>query len=425
MTKGSGILQTRIVWKDAMQVVGEKMKYVYSADIPPSENGISLLWSSFNKRVGEIDHCIGGAYGLKLIGNDCDPGGSFDYMAAVGVSHVEQVPKGMSTESFSGGLYCVVTRQGVIDEIGAAFNYYFGEWLPQSDYEPRSGVEFEYYDDRYRGNGSQESIMELWFPIQPVQAIPLENRVGSVFVHVTDLRRAAEWYSRLLGLPLIEERLNGGPVYWFEFQGTHLILDSNMANQQNPEWHESMMPRIMFPARDIDEAYGYMKEKAEPFSEPERHGSMAYFNFHDPEGNAHMVCWSIQQDEELELQAQSPILPRIGGVFVDVEDMRTTAGWYTELLGLPLDEENAARSIYSVPVTRGAALLLDQNRYLNQDSFTQLFYFETEDFEAALTYVRSNGFELVGEPNHFEDLSEFVLLDPDGNRIVIAQMLRP
>ncbi len=66
--------------------------------------------------------------------------------------------------------------------------------------------------------------------VQAAAGIPLANRVASVFVHVTDLRTSAEWYSRLLGLPLMEERLNGGPVYWFDFQGTHLILDSNRVN---------------------------------------------------------------------------------------------------------------------------------------------------------------------------------------------------
>lgn len=425
MAKVSGIIQTRIVWKDAMQVVGVKTRFTQSANVPPSENEISLLWSRFNERFGEIDHFAGGMYGLNLFGPDCVPGGPFDYMAAAGVSRADRVPEGMMAEMFPGGLYCVVTRQGVIDEIGAAFHYFWKEWLPQSGYESRSGVEFEYYDDRYRGNYDPESVMDIWFPIQPAQAVPLENRIASVFVHVTNLRRAAEWYSRLLGLPLLEERLNGGPVYWFDLQGTHLILDSNSANRQNPGWREEMLPSFMFPARDIDDAYRYTKEKAEPFFEPEHHGSMAYFNFRDLEGNALMACWSLQQDMDSELQTQSPILPRIGGVFVDVKDMRTAARWYTDLLGLPLDEENAARSVYAVPVTRGAALLLDQNRYLNQEPFTQLFYFETEDFEAALAYVRSNSFQLADEPKHFHDLSEFVLLDPDGNRILVAQMKRP
>jgi len=257
---------------------------------------------------------------------------------------------------------------------------------------------------------------------QPIRQIPVENRIASVFVHVTDLRKSAEWYSRLLELPIREERLNGGPVYWFDFQGTHLILDSNSANRQNPDWHEEMKPRLMFPVRDIDEAFIYLKEKAEPLFEPERHGTMAYFNFRDPEGNVLMACWSNESEDASELAANRPILPRIGGVFVDVKDMRTAAPWYTELLGLTLDDKSAERSICSVSMSRGAALLLDQNRHLNRDSFTELFYFETEDFEAALAYVRNQGFQLAGEPNDFPDLSEFALLDPDGNRILVAQI---
>ncbi|MCA0756849.1 VOC family protein [Paenibacillus sp. N4] len=252
----------------------------------------------------------------------------------------------------------------------------------------------------------------------------LENRIASVFVHVTDLRRSAEWYSRLMGLPVLEERLNGGPVYWFDLPGTHLILDSNMNNRQNPDWDDRMLPRFMLPARNIDDAYREVSGKAEPFFEPERHGIMAYFNFPDSEGNALMACWSAKSGEDRELESQSPILPRIGGVFVDVKDMRSAAAWYTDLLGLSLDEENAGKSIYSIPVTGGAGLLLDQNRFLNQEEFKELFYLETENFEAALDYVRSGGFRLADEPKHFHDLSEFALLDPDGNRIVVAQMKR-
>lgn len=251
--------------------------------------------------------------------------------------------------------------------------------------------------------------------------VPLENRVASLFVHVKDLRKSAEWYSRLLGLPLMEERLNGGPVYWFDFEGTHLILDSNAANRDNPDWDEAMMPRLMFKAKDIDEAYSYIREKGEPFFEPERHGTMAYFNFRDPEGNAQMACWSAHT-EEADMRGDSPIVPRIGGAFIDVKDMPAAARWYSELLGVPFNEEAAKQPIYSLPVSGGAALLLDQHRFINKESFTELFFFETKDFDAALSFVRSEGFEMAGEPRYFPDLNEFALLDPDGNRIVVAYM---
>lgn len=256
------------------------------------------------------------------------------------------------------------------------------------------------------------------------QETPLGNRIASVFVHVTDLRRSAEWYSRLLGLPLLEERLNGGPVYWLELPGTHLILDSNAANRQNPDWREADMPRVMFPASDIDQAYDYLQKKAETFFEPERHGTMAYFNFRDPEGNVHMACWTAQPSPDMELSAGSPIIARIGGVFVDVKDMKSSARWYRELLGLPLDEQTTAQSVCPVPVSQGASLLLDLHIHLKQKQVTEIFFFETDDFEASLAYVREEGFLPIHDPGRFENLTEFTLEDPDGNRILVCPMKR-
>lgn len=51
-----------------------------------------------------------------------------------------------------------------------------------------------------------------------------------------------------------------------------------------------------------------------------------------------------------------------------------------------------------------------------------MFYFETDDFDAAFAFARDQGFQIAGEPCRFPDLSEFALLDPDGNRIVVAHM---
>jgi len=421
LVNATGVLGAKVVWKEAVTVVGEKIRFDPSTGTPPSGNDIARLWPRFSERVGEIENVVGGAYGLCLFDADGVPGAPFDYVAGVGVSRAERVPEGMSAHTVPAGLYCVVTRQGVIDELGRTFEFFWKEWLPDSGYA-YGGVEYEYYDERYRGNHDPESVMDIWFPIRPAREVPLDNRVASLFIHVTDVRRSAEWYSKLLGLPVLEERLNGGPVYWFDLPDTGLVLDSDANNRRDPAWRESMMPRVMFAARDIDKAYGYLKERGTPFFEPERHGTMAYFNFADPEGNSQMACWTENYDPTAVPATDSPIGPRIGGVFVDVKDMKAMARWYTELLGLPLDELQAERPIYSVPVSRGAALLLDRNRHLNGESFTEICYFETNDFEAALAYARDNGFEFAGEPAHFPDLSEFALIDPDGNRIVVAQM---
>ncbi|MFD2702052.1 VOC family protein [Paenibacillus shunpengii] len=254
---------------------------------------------------------------------------------------------------------------------------------------------------------------------------PIENQITSLFVHVSDVRRATEWYSQLLGLPIREDRLSSGPVYWFDLPEAHLILDSNTENRKNPEWREEMKPRFMLACSNIDAAYEHAEQQAATYSKPYHHGPMAYFNFSDSDGNTLMVSRntdSTETDAWNPADGVSPILPRIGGVFVDVTDMKSAVRWYTALFSLPYDDKNTDGPIYSVPMTSGPVLLLDQHRSLRQEDFTELFYFETNDIEASYQYVLDQGFQVAGEPNHFEDLSEFAVIDPDGNRIVIACM---
>lgn len=416
-------IEARMAWKEPFKVIGQKIRFTPSQEKAPSENDITHLWRRFNPRACEIRNFIGGSYGLCLFDEDMAPGKPFDYMAGAGVSSFDSVPEGMIAESFSGGLYCVIQRRGPIDEIGLAYDYYYKEWLPNSDYTYAPGVEFEYYDERYLGNDSSDSIMEHWFPIRRKQALPLNNQIASLFVHVTDLRRAVEWYSQLLGLPLMEERLNGGPVYWFDFPGTGLVLDSNRNNRQNPEWREDMKPMFMLSVTDIDQAYVYIREKAEVFSEPHRHGNMAYFCFRDIEGHAIMACWSADGGHEDNLPVtNSPISIRISGTFVDVKNMSKASSWYTDLLGLPLDEQMVTQSIYTVPVTRGSALLLDHNRHLKQEPFSIRCMFDTDNIQAAYDYAVGCEMTFHGQLEQHDEVSFLVLKDPDGNLIMVSQM---
>lgn len=414
-------LEARIAWKEPFYVVGEKIRYTPEHHTPNSKNEISKLWQRFNPRGEEILHFDGKSYGMCIFGPEDMPGQAFDYIAGAGVAAIENIPEGMVAESFAGGLYCVIQRRGPIDEIGEAFQYYDSTWLPNSDYEPAGGVHFELYDDRYKGNDNPDSVMELWFSIRRKHELPIENRAASLFVHVTDLRRATEWYCKLLGLPIMEERMNGGPVYWFDLPGTGLVLDSDANNRNNPDWQQEK-PLVMLAASDIDRAYAYIGRKAQVLSEPHRFEGMAYFNFYDPEGNAVMACWSADGGKEYELPVtDSPVKANIGGVFVNVKDMEKAASWYSDLLGVPLNEEAVKQSVYSVPVTRGASLLLDDNRYSNHEAFEILFMFDTDDIHAAYDFAADRGMTFHGELERHGEISFFVLKDPDGNLIMVCQ----
>ncbi|GIP34705.1 VOC family protein [Paenibacillus sp. J2TS4] len=251
---------------------------------------------------------------------------------------------------------------------------------------------------------------------------PLQDRIASIFLHVSDLRRAAEWYSELLGMPLYDERLNGGPVYWFDLPGTGLILDNNENNRKDPNWREDMKPLIMFACDDIDEAYAYVKGKAEPIHEPNRHPGMAYFNFRSPDGRAYMACWAEDGGQEFEpFKGASPIIPRIGGVFVNVRDMKSAAAWISDLLGMPLREEETDDSIYVLPTSRGAHILLDDNRYRRGETYEIPFMFDTDDIEASYVYAAQHGMSIFHDIERHGGVAYFTLTDPDGNLVMVCQ----
>lgn len=253
--------------------------------------------------------------------------------------------------------------------------------------------------------------------------VPVKNRIASVFVHVTDLERSAQWYSRLFGIPVLQERLGNSPVYWLELQGTHLILDTNRENRKDSLWREDMKPRFMLAAADIREAYQYLKERAEIVTELRHYGTMANFCFRGPDGEVLMVCWSANRAETA-ITSRTPLQPKIGGIFLDVKDIRASARWYSDLLGVPYRDEDAHQDVYSVPVSGGGALLLDRNRHQNGEAFSELFYLETDRFDEAVAFLCNEGFQLSHVPSVFPDLSEVGLLDPDGNRLLVAQVRR-
>lgn len=64
---------------------------------------------------------------------------------------------------------------------------------------------------------------------------PVENKNGGVFVLVSDMQRAIEWYSRLLGQPM-KSISNEGQIYDLPMRGdVGLILDGHKDVQKKCE----------------------------------------------------------------------------------------------------------------------------------------------------------------------------------------------
>jgi len=250
---------------------------------------------------------------------------------------------------------------------------------------------------------------------------PIANKVNSVILHVTDLRRSAAWYSMVMGIPLLEERLNGGPVYWLQLAcGTGMLLDDHSNEPDEPR------AQFSYSTHDAEAAYRMLGGQGvvllNPIQRP--HDGLAHFSFADPDGNIIMVVQSDYEDQPIErlAHAESPILNRIGGIFVHVSDMNRAIEFHSEVLGVPRLEVDSESSggIYNMPTNGRVDLLLDINHLVNRNPDRAQFMLVTHDVEASRSYLAGHGIEAFTDIQRFGPIAFFTVKDPDGNEIMIC-----
>jgi predicted enzyme related to lactoylglutathione lyase len=118
---------------------------------------------------------------------------------------------------------------------------------------------------------------------------PLYNKVNNVFIHVSNLKNSAEWYSNLLGIPFDPEKVES-PVYNIPVTSeTGLTLDDHTFD---PGFNLKPSQHVLFNflVDDVNEAYNFIKSKGISITkEIEQIGEFAYFNFQDRDGNVLMI----------------------------------------------------------------------------------------------------------------------------------------
>lgn len=118
---------------------------------PHATQAIGQLWGRFAPRMHEVRNRTGNAtYGICCPPEDGQRDSDhFTYVAAVGVSSLENIPDGMTGVEMPAREYAVFAYDGGIGpRLPQTLQYIFGEWLPNSGYE-LAGADFEYYDNRF------------------------------------------------------------------------------------------------------------------------------------------------------------------------------------------------------------------------------------------------------------------------------------
>ena len=131
---------------------------------------VQALWQKFHARQHEIQSVAAEPqvqYGVMTFPAVFNPADSaFTYMACTEVADTNNLPAGMNSITIPGGNYCVITHKGPLSELSRVFDWYNNVLLPKGEVRPRGVIEFERYDDRFKGFDKEDTEVDVYFPIE-------------------------------------------------------------------------------------------------------------------------------------------------------------------------------------------------------------------------------------------------------------------
>lgn len=130
---------------------------------------IAQLWQQFITRKQEIKNVSSkDLYSLAFYPTDFfesfDPSKTFTRMACAEVSDVRTIPVDMESIIIPQSLYAVFSYKGSSSD-NRIFEYIYGQWINESEYELDDRPHFEILGEKYK-NGSEDSEEEIWVPIR-------------------------------------------------------------------------------------------------------------------------------------------------------------------------------------------------------------------------------------------------------------------
>ena len=159
-------MEPKIVKKDAVKLIG----IMYHGDNKNWE--IPKMWEEFLPLMKKIPNSLPTreAYGLCFYTESYSKTGLFYYMAGVPVSSLEEIPMELVGKTLPASEYAVFAHKGPLNgkakTIMDTYKYAYGTWLPNSRYVNAHGFDFEYYDERFKGNEDPHTEIGVWIPIR-------------------------------------------------------------------------------------------------------------------------------------------------------------------------------------------------------------------------------------------------------------------
>jgi len=156
-------MKPRIETSNEKKLIGKRLTMSF-ADYKVGE-----LWQAFTPRRKEITNNLTNELISLVVYKpthfaDFKLTNEFERWATVEVSNFDNVPTNMETLILPSGLYAVFHYKGSSSD-NSIYQYIFGTWVPNSDYDLDDRPHFEVLGDRYKNN-DPNSEEEIWIPIK-------------------------------------------------------------------------------------------------------------------------------------------------------------------------------------------------------------------------------------------------------------------
>jgi AraC family transcriptional regulator len=161
------IMEPKIVTLDELTVVGMVTKTTMKNNVIPA------LWKKFNLAKEQIRNVVKDSpgYGICLYDptyhtTDFTIESEYEYLAALAVTKLTEIPEGMISRIIPKQKYAVFTHKGALDTLQHTYDFIYGTWELKSGYKVAKADDFEVYDQRFDPAGTPESEMDIYVPIE-------------------------------------------------------------------------------------------------------------------------------------------------------------------------------------------------------------------------------------------------------------------
>lgn len=148
-------IKPHFVTKPAFTVAGLRIT------TKPKSPEIPKLWGAFVPRICELPN-VSEPYASYGVMASTENG--LDYMAGNPVNDATDLPAGMSAWEISENTYAVF--ESTVPTLPETFDYIFGSWLPNSEYEQGSGPLLERYGENF---SPENPVVDIYIPVQKAE----------------------------------------------------------------------------------------------------------------------------------------------------------------------------------------------------------------------------------------------------------------